>query len=179
MTSHLHDTPHGDMSTRQRAAPPIDRTSLRRGLSAGGYDTATPMTLAPGLETELPRYPGTVYDGQVVRERVPFYSATVRSSLGDSWVDWTAAGPPRAELHMRTTEWRQESGRGSSRFPVNPTSPTGGYHTMTPHGVQRTAARYQDTPQQTGARINRLSSSRYNGQSYSQTTAVQGRSVVR
>ena len=168
-----------ELSTRQRAAHPINRTSLRRGLSAGGYDVATPLTLAPGLETELPRYPGTVYDQGVIRERMPWYSVGVRSPVGDSWVDWTAAGPPRAELHMRTTEWRQEAGRGSSRFPVNPASPTGGFHTMTPAGVARTGPRYQATPQQQGARINRLSSSRYTGQSYSQTTAVQGRSVVR
>lgn len=137
------------------------------------------MTLAPGLETELPRYPGTVYDGRIVRERVPFYSAEVRSPVGDSWVDWTAAGPPRAELHMRTTQYRREQGATESRFPFIPTSPTGGRHTMTPSGVARTAPRFQTTPQQTGARINRLSSARYSGQSYSQTTAVQGRSVQR
>lgn len=152
---------------------------MRRGLAAGGYDTSTPMTLAPGLETELARYPGTVYDQGVRRDRMPFYSATVRSAVGDSWVNWTAAGPPRAELHMRTTEYRQEVGRGATRYPFIPTSPTGGRHTMTPHGVARTVQRYAETQQQTGARINRLSSARYSGQSYSQTTAVQGRSVAR
>lgn len=164
---------------RQRAAVPFDKTTLQRLSSAGGYDVSTPMTLAPGLETELPRYPGTTYDGGVVRERRPFYSALTRSPVGDSWVNWTGAGPARAELHMRTTEWRQEAGRGATRYPVNPTSPTGGFHTMTPSGVARTAPRYQETPQQRGTRINRLASSRYSGQSYSQTTAVQGRAVVR
>jgi hypothetical protein len=167
------------LSTRQRAAPPIDKTHNRRGLSRGGYDTATPMTLAPGLETELPRYPGTSFDGQIIRERVPFYSATTRSAVGDSWVNWTEAGPVRAELHMRTTQYRHEVGSSQGRYPFIPTSPTGGRHTMTPHGVQRTAPRFQETQQQTGARINRLSSARYSGQSYSQTTAVQGASVRR
>lgn len=147
--------------------------------SAGGYDTTHPLTLAPGLETELPRYPGTVFDGQVIRDRMPWYSVSVRSPVGDSWVDWTAAGPPRAELHMRTTEWREESGASRSRYPYIPGSPTGGMHTMTKSGVDRTLPRYVETPQMTGARINRLSSSRYSGQSYSQGTAVQGRAVRR
>lgn len=172
-------SPDAALTARQRSPHPIDRRHLRRGLAAGGYELAEPMTLAPGLETELPRYPGTVYDTGVIRERRPFYSALARSPVGDSWVDWTAAGPARAELHMRTTEWRCEAGYGATRYPVIPGSPTGGRHTMTPSAVARTVPRYQETQQQTGARINRLSSSRYAGQSYSQTTAVQGRSVPR
>lgn len=166
------------MSLRQRSPHPIDKRSARRGESGGGYDTAHPMTLAPGLETELPRYPATVYDGQIIRERRPFYSALVRSSVGNSWVDWTAAGPPRAELHMRTTEWREEQGASASRFPTVDT-PTGGRHTMVHSGVKITTPRFVETPQMQGARINRLSNARYAGQSYSQTTAVQGRSVRR
>ncbi len=169
------------MTARQRAPHPIDKRSARRMESGGGYDVAVPRTLAPGLETELPRYPGTVYDTEIIRERVPFYSAEVRSPVGNSWVDWTAAGPPRAELHMRTTQYRTEQGASTSRYPYIPGSPTGGRHTMTPHGVQMTTPRYVDSgnPQMQSARINRLSSARYSGQSYSQTTAVQGRSVRR
>lgn len=163
-----------ELTARQRSPHPIDKRSMRRGESAGGYDTSTPMTLAVGLETELARYPGTLYDEGVRRDRMPFYSVGVRSAVGDSWVDWTAAGPPRAELHMRTTEWRQEAGRGSTRYPVVPGSPTGGMHTSVRSGVDRTLPRFQETQQMRGARINRLSSSRYSGQSYSQTTAVQG-----
>lgn len=171
--------PRSDLTQRQRAAPPINRTSLRRGLSGGGYDTAHPLTLAVGLETELARYPGTAYDQGVQRGRVPFYSATVRSAVGDSWVDWTAAGPARAELHMSTQEWRRE--QGGSRYPFIPGSPTGGRHTMIPSGVSRTVTRYVagQIPQMTGARVNRLSSARYSGQSYSQTTAVQGGGIRR
>lgn len=163
-----------ELTARQRSPHPIDKRSARRGESAGGYDRSMPMTLAPGLETELARYPGTEYDGRIQRDRVPFYSYEVRSPVGDSWVDWTAAGPPRAELHMRTTQWRQEAGYGATRYPVMPGSPTGGMHTMIPSGVSRTTPRFVETPQMRGARINRLSSSRYTGQSYSQTTAVQG-----
>lgn len=163
-----------ELTARQRSPHPIDKRSARRGESAGGYDRSVPMTLAPGLETELTRYPGTEYDGGVRRDRMPWYNVGVRSPVGDSWVNWTEAGPPRAELHMRTTEWRQETGYGSRRFPVVPGSPTGGMHTMVKSGVDRTLPRFVETPQMRGARINRLASSRYTGQSYSQTTAVQG-----
>jgi|SRR5262245_868815 len=169
------------MSLRQRSPHPIDKRSARRMEAGGGYDVAHPMTLAPGLETELPRYPGTVYDAEIVRERRPWYSIDVRSPVGDSWVDWTAAGPPRPELHMRTTDWREEQGASKSRFPFDPNSPTGGRHTMVHSGVKITTPRYVDSgnPQMRGARINRLSNARYAGQSYSQTTAVQGRAVRR
>ena len=167
------------LTARQRSPHPIERRSMRRLESAGGYDTAHPLTLAPGLETELPRYPGTSFDSGVRRDRMPWYSVSVRSPVGDSWVDWNGAGPPRAELHMRTTEWRAEAGASTSRYPFIPGSPTGGRHTMTKAGVDRTLPRYVETSQMQGARINRLSSSRYTGQSYSQTTAVQGRAVPR
>lgn len=168
-----------DLSQRQRAAPPIDRYHLRRGLSGGGYDTTHPMTLAPGMENDLARYPGTVHDGGVLRERRPYYHAETRSAVGDGWVNWTAAGPPRAELHMRTTEYRVE--QGGTRYPFIPSSPTGGRHTMVPNATAYTMPRYVDgqIPQMSGARINRLSAARYAGQSYSQSTAVQGRSVRR
>jgi hypothetical protein len=173
--------PRSDLSQRQRAPHPIDRRSLRRGLSPGGYDTTHPMTLAPGMENDLPRYPGTVYDGLVQRERMPYYHAETRSPVGDGWVNWTAAGPPRAELHMRTTEYRREKGWGATRYPFIASSPTGGRHTMVPNATSYTMPRYVDSglPQMQGARINRLAAARYAGQSYSQSTAVQGRSVRR
>jgi len=171
--------PRPDLTRRQRAAPPINRYSLRRGLSAGGYDTMNPLTLAVGMENDLARYPGTVYDTGVQRGRQPFYSATLYRPAGDGWVNWTEAGPPRAELHMSTTEWRHE--QGGTRYPFIADSPTNGRHTMVPNGVSRTVQRYVggEVPQMTGARINRLAAARYAGQSYSQTTAVQGRAVKR
>lgn len=174
----------GALTARQRAAPPIDRRSLRRGLSAGGYDTAEGHTLAPGLETEMARYPGTVNDGGIIRDRTPFYSTSHYIGAAQSWVNWTEAGPPRAELHMRTTEFREMDGNSRSRFPFIPSSPTGGMHTMTPSGpgsVRQTAGRYVGSglPQMQAARVDRLASARYTGQSYSQTTAVQGRAIRR
>lgn len=161
------------LTDRQRAAPPIDRRSLRRGLSAGGYDTTDPRTLAPGLETELARYPGTAFDQEIMWDRGAFMHGPAYSPPGDGWVNWTAAGPVRAELHGRSASYREMSGNSRSRFPTVPT-PTGGLHTNPPSGVSRTVPRYVETPQMQAARINRLAPARYAGQTYSQTTQLQG-----
>lgn len=171
--------PDPALSQRQRAAPPIDRWHNRLGTSAGGYDTTHPLTLAPGMENDQARYPGTTQDSAVRRDKTPYYHAEVRSAVGDGWVNWTAAGPPRAELHMRTSTYRSE--QGGTRYPWIPSSPTGGRHTMVPNATSYTMPRYVDgaIPQMQAARVNRLAGARYQGQSYSQTTAVQGRAVRR
>lgn len=171
--------PDAALSQRQRAAPPIDRWHARRGLSAGGYDRSNPMTLAPGMENDQARYPGTTQDGALLRDKSAFYHVGQKGNVGDGWVNWTAAGPVRAELHARTYTWRDE--QGGSRYPFIPGSPTGGRHTMVPSATTYTTPRYVDSglPQMQGARVNRLAAARYSGQSYSQSTAVQGRSVRR
>lgn len=171
--------PNTGLSQRQRAAIPIDKWHARRGPSAGGYDTTHPLTLARGMDDDLARYPGTSQDGAVVRDKSPFYHAETRSPVGEGWHDWTADGPPRAELHMRTSTYRRE--QGGTRYPFIPGSPTGGRHTMVPSATTYTTPRYVDSglPQMRAARVNRLAAARYSGQSYSQTTAVQGRAVRR
>lgn len=162
------------LTMRQREEPPIDRRSPRRLRSAGGRAEADPQTLAVGIEDEKPRYPGTVFDTEIMRDRGPWYKQSRYMPPGVSWVSWTAAGPARPELHMRNATLREMVGNSRSRFPVVD-SPTGGMHTMTPSGVSRTVPRYVTTPQMQSARINRLSPGQYSGQTYSQTTAIQGR----
>lgn len=171
----------GELSARMRSAPPIDKRSARRGLAAGGYDRAEPHTLAPGIETELARYPGASNDQGITRDRRPFYSATVNYvPPALSWVNWTEAGPARAELHMRTTDLRNMVGNSQGRYPYLPGSPTGGRHTMIPStgpgGVTQTRQRFVGAglPQMRAARPDRLAPARYTGQSYSQTTSIQG-----
>lgn len=170
----------GALSARMRSAPPIDKRTARRGLAAGGYDQAVPHTLAPGLETELARYPGASNDGEITRDRRPFYSATTNYvPPAISWVNWTLAGPARAELHMRTTDLRTMVGNSAGRYPYLPGSPTGGRHTMIPTtgpGGSTTRDRFVGAglPQMRAARPDRLAPARYTGQSYSQTTSVQG-----
>lgn len=160
-------------ASRQRLAPPIDRATARRGESGGGYEYADPQTLAPGIESELARYPGTAFDGQIVRDRGPWFSRPRYTPPGNGWVNWTQAGPLRAELNMRNATWRNLAGNSRSRYPVINT-PTTGMHTSTPSGVSRTVGRYQVTPQMTAARQFRLQPGQYFGQTYSQTTRLQG-----
>ena len=162
------------MTVRQRTAPPMDRTDARRGESGGGVrNPAVPETLAVGLETELARYPGTVYDKRIMRDRGPFYEKPRYVPPPATWISWTAAGPTRPELHMRNVTWRNMVGNSRSRFPVVD-SPTTGMHTMGPAGTARTAARYVRTPQMRAPRQYRLAAGQYAGQTYSQTTQTQG-----
>lgn len=165
------------LSARQRTVPPIDRWSARgHGQeSGGGYDMTSPRTLAPGLDSELARYPGTVFDSEVLRDRGPFYEVPRYTPPADNWVNWTKAGPTRPELHMRCVTLRDMVGNSASRFPYVAGSPTGGMHTMGTAGVARTVDRYVTTPQMVGARTDRLAPAVYASQTYSQTTRVQGR----
>ncbi len=163
------------LSARQRTPPPIDRWSARRLEAGGGYDTVDgPRTLAVGLDTELARYPGTAFDQKVQRDRGPFFQQPHYTPPAESWVNWTEAGPLRPELHMRNVTMRTLVGNTKSRFPVID-SPTTGMHTMGPSGTGRTLPRYVTTPQMVGERQFRLSPGQYNGQTYSQTTQLQGR----
>lgn len=159
----------------QRTAPPIDRWSARRGESGGGYDTPDgPRTLAVGLVDELARYPGTVFDSQIVRDRQPWMHRETYIPPPVTWISWTAAGPTRPELHMRNSTFRTLVGNSASRYPTVDT-PSNGMHTMIPGpGVQRSVERYVTTQQMVGARVNRLAPARYDGQTYSMTTRLQG-----
>lgn len=162
---------------RQRwSAPPISDGTGRRGPSMGGVDVAAPMTLMPGIEDDKSRYPGTAFDGQVRRDRTPYYQAQRYIPPPVTWISWTAAGPWQPSLHMRNSTYRLMQGNSASRFPVVPTSPTTGMHTMMPgQGGRRTQQRYVRTPQMVPARYNRLAASQYAGQTYSQITRPQGR----
>lgn len=163
------------LTRRQRTAPPINRWQARRLESGGGYRFPDPQTLAVGIEDEKTRYPGTVNDTEIMRDRWPWYPRDRHTPPADSWVNWTAAGPRRPELHMRNVSYRKMRGNSASRFPVVMGAPTTGMHTMGPAGVQRTAQRYMRTPQMVPARPFRLSPGQYASQTYSQTTRLQGR----
>lgn len=170
----------GYLTFLQRRTPPAnDRVTTRRTIeSSGGREKADPRTLAVGIDDFHSRYPGTVYDSQLVRDRGPYYQADRIIPPGNNWVSWTAAGPQRPELHMRNVTFREMQGNTTSRYPVANT-PSGGLHTMTPPGVAYTVPRYVTTPQMTGARVNRLLPGQYRGQTYSQTTQIQGQTSGR
>lgn len=162
------------MTSRQRSAPPIDRRTPRRGESGGGYDVVEgPRTLAPGIENDLMRFPGTVFDGGIRRDRGPFFEQPQYIPPPVTWISWTDAGPRRPELHMRNVTYRNLVGNSKSRYPVVD-SPSTGMHSMGAAGTARTSQRYVTTPQMRTARQNRISPGQYAGQTYSQTTRLQG-----
>jgi hypothetical protein len=162
-----------DLSYRQRDEAPADRRSARRLESGGGYDQPSPRTLAVGIEDERARYPGTVNDSLIVRDRGPYYHQPRYIPPPVTWISWTKAGPWRPELNMRCATLRTMVGNSESRYPVID-SPTSGMHTMGPAGTARTLPRYVQTQQMVPERQFRLAPGQYSGQTYSQTTRIQG-----
>lgn len=165
------------MAERQREEPQIDRYTPRRRNSWGGPPPAPrPRTLAPGLDTELARYPGTLNDVGIAYHRLPTYEfeTTTSGRSNPSWVDWTSAGPIRAELRMVNSSLRRQSGTSNTRSMVDPNNWQRGLHTNPTPGVVVTAGRYQETQQMIPARQYRLRSGQYTGQSFSETTKIQG-----
>jgi hypothetical protein len=161
------------LTARQRAAPAAtDRYAARRGVSAGGRDVAIPYTVAPGIEDDKTRYPGTQNDVLIRRDRGPHYHVSRYMPPPRTEISWTAAGPARPELGMRQVTLRPEVGASRSRFPYVPGSPTGGRHTQTPSAARQVGARYQDRYQMIPGRPDRLSPGQYSGQTYSATTRV-------
>ncbi len=187
------------MYRTQREPVPFNHRPPRRRNSTGGE---TPellrRTLVAGMDGESTRYPGTVNDTKISRQQQPWFSSAAYTPPGLSWVNWTAAGPPRPELHMRDATYRLMQGNSSTRnlmYPgpgeavtapgyrsmpdgriVQPTTTIrSGLHTDPKRAARITVERYTNrNPRMTTARQDRLRSGQYTGQSYSQTTRVQG-----
>lgn len=187
------------LTERQRAPVPFNRRPVRRRNSVGG---ATPelirRTLVDGMDGEAARYPATANDGRIVRQQMPWFPSDSYTPAGESWVSWTAAGPCRPELHMRDYTYRLMQGNSRTRNLLNPgpgeavtapgyrSMPDGriiqptrpmrvGLHTDPKRAALVTVERYTNkNPRMTTARQDRLRSGQYTGQSYSQTTRVQG-----
>lgn len=182
----------------QRTPPPFDRrTPRRRDGSGGPVVPLTRRTLVNGIENSDARYSPTTNDSQILRDKTPWYPAEVYYPAGQSWVNWTAAGPVRPELHMRDVTIRTMVGTSATRNLQNPViaqhevvpgyrslpdgrivQPTvgipSGLHTNPAAAVQRSFPRYVKTPQIVPGRQDRLRAGQYTGQSYSQTTIPQG-----
>ncbi len=184
---------------RQREPVPFDKRPVRRRNSAGGQPRLFKRrTLAAGMDSESARYPGTVNDTRIVRQQQPWYPMDTYTPAGNSWVNWTAAGPCRPELHMRDATYRLMEGNSRTRqllYPkpgpaatapgyrslpdgriIQPTVVTRvGLHTDPKRAARITVERYTNkNPKMTTARKDRLRSGQYTGQSYSQTTRVLG-----
>lgn len=168
------------MSDRQRMSVPVVRAEgiRRRGNSLGGA-VADRVRFTAGAQAAAgegdPRYAGNVHDSQIRRDRTPWFPTDARSGVGTVAVDWTAAGPPRPELHMRNVTVRTMAGTSRTRALASPIDPRIGLHSKTPTRAHGNLERFKaGQPAMRAGRTDRLSPARYTGQSYSQTTLVQG-----
>lgn len=160
----------------QRDPVPFNRRPPRRDNSRGGPPpTLIRRTLQPDMDGEEARYSPTTNDGLIRHDHTPWYPMFHYGPAATGWVNWTACGPPRPELHMRTLEYRRMAGTSRTRFPVNPLDPKVGLHTDPSAAIPRTVPRFVGpNPQMTKPRQDRLAMGQYSGQSYSQTTIPQG-----
>lgn len=142
--------------------------------------------------------PGDLNSQTVCYERMPWvhtgYSASDPGSSTNSTglVNWRGSGPQRPSLHVRTeTIVLHVQGASNTRnqdphptsYGTNDGTNVGrlsgdgvvhGLHTRPVKAGPAVLRRSQVTPQQRPPRVNRLSNSRNQGQSYSQVTVHQG-----
>lgn len=159
----------------QRDKVPFNRGPRRKDSTGGANQVLIRRTLVDGMEGESTRFPGTINDTTISRIKTPWFSIPTYIPAGQSWVNWTEAGPVRPELHMRNYTMRTMEGTSATRFLPNPRDPRQGLHTDPKVALAVSAARVRNgLPRMTTARQDRLRSGQYTGQSYSQTTRIQG-----
>lgn len=171
---------------------PYDRYHARHsgvGGSAGGPPRPAGMghAIEPGVIDAMVREGpgingGTTINRLILRDRMPWYDRDYMVGNDNTLVDWTRSGPIRPSLHNRQMTLTKQVGTdGTRNFDPRPIRSYGmqdqghGMHTNPEPTKKRTNARYRSgNPQMQPTRIGRLSSSVYTGQSYSQTTRIQG-----
>lgn len=163
---------------RGRGYPlPRDRTTPRRQTTTGGPVPmlSRPSRTIPGADNNYLRDPMYLNDSQIRRDHSNSWPTDSRHGVGDALVDWTACGPPRPELHTRIVNFRVMAGTSATRYLPNPYDPTVGLHSRTHRSPLGNIQRYEaGSPTIRPGRQDRLTVSRRTGQSYSQTTRVQG-----
>lgn len=149
----------------------------RGGPAFGGQG----LTIGHGLVDGLTREGCNPNEAQVQHERTPSYHQTYLGSSHDWLVNWTDSGPVRPGLWMRQQTIRRLAGTDATRnFDPHPIGTFGtqdqghGMHTNPPQPKTGVNKNFRGRTQQQPARINRLSPAVYTGQSYSQTTQIQG-----
>ena len=173
---------------------PVTPTSADGSLYRHADGAGGPPTPA-GVGRFIPRFDNIVTltreqananEQTIVHERNPWYDQDYMTSHHDSLVNWTDCGPIRQSLHMRNVTINRQVGTSATRnFDPNPIATYGvqdgttggqvhGMHTNPPNYKVASNRNFRDRQQQQPARINRLSPAVYTGQSYSQTTVVQG-----
>lgn len=165
------------MADLSHGSPPFNRVPPRIRDSRGG---SAPIlfrrTLAPGMDNEATRFPGTANDTTIQRDKGPWLPTDNLLGAASGWVDWTAAGPPRPELHQRNVTLRIMQGTSRTRALQNPLDRWQGLHSMPVPGAVGPHQRFinPENPRMRKPRQDRLLSGQYTGQSYSATTRIQG-----
>lgn len=164
--------------------PPYSGRLARRGDGMPGPPTGGHgHAIEPGVVDAIIREGnGFRFNDQgIMRDRVPWYDRDWMAGQDNTLVDWTRCGPIRPSLHMRQETVRRLVGTdGTRNLDPHPVDRFGmqdqghGMHTNPAPNRVRTNQRFRSTTQQRPARINRLSPAAYSGQSYSQTTRIQG-----
>ena len=161
---------------------PYDRYTLRKGDGIGGPPYGGQgHEITPGLVDGRTRENANPNEALVQHERMPTYHQAYQGSSHEWRVAWTDSGPVRPALWMRQTTVRRQAGSDNTRnFDPHPITGWGtqdqghGMHTNHPMPKTWVNKNFRGRVQQQPARINRLSPAVYTGQSYSQTTQVQG-----
>lgn len=117
----------------------------------------------------------------IQHERTPWYDSDYMTSNHDTLVNWTDCGPIRPSLHMRNTTVNRQVGTSNTRnqdphpIVMYGTQDQGhGMHTNPNQPKSMVNKNFRARQQQQPARVNRLSPSVRSGQSFSQTTTIQG-----
>lgn len=163
------------MPLRQDETPPVDQRTFR--VKNGVQHHSTPMRPArpaAGVADPFERAPGYVFDSGIHRDVGPWVPVQHFTPAGRGVANWDS-WPARDSVRQREVTVNQRAGNSRARWLQNPQAPWTGLHTQVA-GVQTQTARYVDkqVPQMSTRRQNHLSSTLYRGQSYSQTTVVQG-----
>lgn len=132
--------------------------------SSGGPPKTSPRFNGPDIE--VTRDP-LVNNSQIFRDKKPWLHHAYRTPPPVTPGDWNASGPVPMSLHVRTFTYRKEAGAFHSD--------TTGMHTMLPDQSNRDQkSRVQRPYTMQAGRQNRLTTSIYRGQSYSDTTQIYG-----
>lgn len=163
------------MPLRQDQTPPVDQRTFRvkNGVQHHALNMR-PRPTAPSVADPFERAPSYVFDDGIHRDVGPWVPVQHFTPAGRgvaNWDDW----PARDSVRQREVTVNQRVGTSRTRYLQNPQAPWTGLHTQV-FGVQTQHARYVDgqVPQMSVRRQNHLSSTLYRGQSFSQTTTVQG-----
>lgn len=178
---------------------PVTPTSVDGSLDRPADWSGGPVSPA-GVGRFIPRWSNSVTltreqananEQSIDHERFPWYKQGYIGSHRDSLVNWTDCGPIRPSLNNRQVTINRQVGTSNTRAQdPNPIRTYGtqdgtrdgvthGLHTNPQQAKYATNANFRARQQQQPARVNRLSPAVYTGQSFSQTTVVQGATVAR